>query len=367
MNVLMVDQWLPAQPYALDLSRELSKHVNLTLVTPRYFHPTSEKFRCMNVLESKVKEKKSGIFCYLGGLLRLGGAVLFGKYDVIHIQAFKQQRIEMPLIRTACSLSRKKLVYTAHNIMPHEKIREKDRNQLKKWYRHCDAIIVHNEHSKQVLMNVMPECANRTHVIPHGTFSDFEGKGKDEKHEKTVFLQFGMIREYKGIPDLLKAASMIPMESRKQISIIIAGNQRKDLDATDYQAILDEYGLQDFVRLDIRRIPDEEVPDLFNGSDCCLFPYTEIYGSGALLMAYGLDKPVIASGIPTFIEETEHGATGLLYDPEDAEGLMKAILRFTSLTEKERDEMKQRIQVLCKTKYNWETSSRKLASVYQLL
>ena len=67
MKVLMIDQWLPGQTYALELARPLSGQVSLTLMTTRYYQPQREPFRCQNVLESKVKEKKLGFPSYLRG------------------------------------------------------------------------------------------------------------------------------------------------------------------------------------------------------------------------------------------------------------------------------------------------------------
>ncbi len=367
MKVLMIDQWLPAQPYALDLSRKLASHVELTLATNKYFHPQKEPFRCKSILESKVKEKKLGLLSYLRGLFWLAGAAFWGKYDVIHIQAFKQQRFEMPIFEMARRLTRKKTVYTAHNILPHEKGDRKEADALKKWYKSCDAIIVHNQHSKRVLTDFEPEAANKIWVVPHGTFNDFTGMAKEEKHEKTVFLLFGMIRKYKGIDDLLKAASLMPKEYRQRFKIVIAGNQRKELDNTDYRVMLEDLGVADFVDLNIGRVPDDQVPALFNGADCCLFPYKEIYGSGALLMAYSFEKPVIVSGIPTFIEETDNGATGLIYDPKDEQGLTDAMIRFSSLSDREKEEMKNNISRLCETKYNWEVSAKSVAQIYESL
>ncbi len=367
MKVLMIDQWLPAQPYTLELSRKLSKHADLTLAAPKYYRPDGEGFRCKSVLESKVKEKKSGLLSYFRGVLWLLGAALFGKYDVIHIQAFKQQDIEMPVFELARRVTKKKLVYTAHNILPHEKGGQREADRLKKWYSVCDAIVVHNEFSKQTLIDFAPDTADRIRVMPHGTFDIYEGMAQEKKHEKTVFLMFGMLRKYKGIDNLLKAASLLPEESRKRFQIIIAGNQRKDQDDTDYRALLEKAGVEDFVKLNIGRVPDDQVPDLFNSADCCLFPYKEIYGSGALLMAYSFEKPVIVSGIPTFVEETDSGATGLVYDPKDERALAEAMIRFASLSEQQIADMKRNIRRLCRDKYNWEISAQTLVRIYETL
>lgn len=365
MKALMIDQWLPNQPYALELARPLTSHLSLTLITNRYYRPGSEPFRCKSVLESKVTEKRLGFLSYLRGLASLYGAVVFGRYDVVHLQSFKKQRFEMPAFTAAKRLTRKKLVYTAHNILPHEGAGKKETETLKKWYRLCDAIIVHNEYSKKVLLGFEPSVEQKIHVIPHGTFDEYSPFVRKTPHEKTVFLQFGMIRKYKGIDDLLKAVSLLPQEYRKKLRVVIAGNQRKDLDDTDYQAILDGYGVADCVEFLPRRVPDEQLPDYFNGADCCLFPYKEIYGSGALLLAYTFGVPVIASAIPTFVEETENGKTGLLYDPHNERGLTETIMRFVDLSAVEKAAMEKDIQNLCETKYNWDVSAHMLAEVYQ--
>lgn len=367
MNVLMIDQWLPGQTYTLELARPLSGQVSLTLMTTRYYRPQQEAFRCKNVLETKVKEKRLGFLSYLRGLLSLYSAALLGRYDVLHVQAFKQQRFEMPAFILARRLMHRKLVYTAHNILPHESGGSKEAEKLKQWYKLCDAIIVHNEHSKKVLIDFEPSAADKIHVLPHGTYREFSAFAKEQPHEKTVFLQFGMIRKYKGIDELLKAAAQLPDACRKKIRIVIAGNQRKDLDDTNYAAMIEEYGLGDFVTFNPVRIPDAQVPDYFNQADCCLFPYKEIYGSGALLMAYSFEKPVLASGIPTFVEETDGGKTGLLYDPGKEGALAEAIRRFADLSEAEKAAMKENIRTICKTKYSWTVSASALAGIYRTL
>lgn len=368
MRVLMIDQWLPTQPYTQELARELSRHVELTVAAPRYYQPQGEPFRHKSVLESKVKEQKLGLLRYFWGVAWMYGAALFGRYDVIHVQAFKKWQFEMRPFLWAARLGRKKLVYTAHNILPHEHDdNRREADALHAWYRRCDAILVHNENSRRVLLDFEPSVAERVHVIPHGCFDNYSAFVAEQPHEKTVFLQFGVLRKYKGIDTLLEAAALLPEEARKRMRIVIAGNQRPELDDTDYAALLEQHGVQSFVTLERRFIPDEELPGFFNACDCCLFPYKNIYGSGALLLAYGFEKPVIASAIPTFVEETDNGAAGLLYEPGNAASLAEAMLRFLSLSEEEKQAMKREIRRLCETKYNWRSSAELLAQVYRSL
>lgn len=367
MKVLMIDQWLPLQPYAQELCRPLSQEVDLTLATTRYYVSKREPFRVKCVLESKAKKSISGLARYFGGVLWMYGAALFGSYDVIHIQAFKKWEFEMLPFRMAKSIRKRKIVYTAHNILPHEHDdkQTKEADALKNWYRACDAIIVHNEQSRNVLIDFLPEVAEKIQVVPHGTFDTFSAFADQTVHDKTVFLQFGMFRKYKGIDFLLKAVSGFPKEIREKICIVIVGNQRKDQDDTDYKAILEAEGVSDFVYMDNHRVPDDKVAEYFNQADCCLFPYSNIYGSGALLMAYSFEKPVIASNIPTFTEETDYGKTGLLYEPGNAEDLRKAVIHFMKMPEEEKYQMKMNIQELCRTKYSWKVSAKRLKEIYE--
>ncbi len=364
----MIEQMLPENTYSQELCRQLGKKVELTLATTRYYMPKQEPYRTRRVFETRVKSGIRQMVRYMGGVLWMYGAVLFGKYDVIHVQSFKKWAVEKPAVLLARRLTKKKLVYTAHNILPHEHGgNSKEEQALREWYRICDAIIVHNEQSRQTLLGFEPGASGKVHVIPHGIFEDFSSLSKDMPHEKKVFLQFGMIRKYKGVDFLLKAASLIPQEYREKIRIVIAGKQWKNLDGTDYQGMVDQYKLHDFVTLNTDWIPDEEMPDYFNGADCCLFPYTNIYGSGALLMAYTFGKPVIASAIPAFVEETDEGRTGLLYGPGKEQELANAIMTFADLPAQKTDEMKRNIRDLCDHKYSWSVSADSLADIYQKL
>lgn len=368
MKVLMIEQMLPENTYSQELCRRLGKHVDLTLATTRYYQPGQEPYKTKRVFETRVKNGVKEMAMYVRGVLWLYGAALFGRYDVIHVQTFKKWSVEKPAVVWAHRLRKKKLVFTAHNILPHEHGgNSKEEQSLRDWYRLCDAIIVHNEQSKKTLLGFEPKAVDKVHVVPHGIFASFSGSAETVPHQKTVFLQFGLIRKYKGIAFLLKAASLIPEEYRQKIRIVIAGKQWKNLDDTDYEGMIDALGLRDFVELDNDWIPDEKMAEYFNGADCCLFPYTNIYGSGALLMAYTFHKPVIASSIPAFEEETDNGKTGLLYNPDDEQALADAICRFTDAPEAEKENMRQSIRTLCADKYNWEVSANALAGIYRAL
>ena len=178
---------------------------------------------------------------------------------------------------------------------------------------------------------------------------------------------FGMVRKYKGVDILLEAIAKLPEEDKKRMKIIIAGAQVKKLDSTQYDEMITKLNISDYVEYDNRRIEDEELPDLFSKVDACVFPYREIYGSGALLMAYSYGKPVIASDVPVFIEETDEGRTGLLFKSENPESLAKALITFCNLSDEDTQRFTEEINRLVAEKYNWSKSAFILAGAYEKL
>ena len=126
-----------------------------------------------------------------------------------------------------------------------------------------------------------------------------------------------------------------------------------------------DLGLEDTVDLIKKHIPDEELDALYRQADICLFPYRDIYGSGALLMAYSYGKPVITSDIPAFREETQNGKTGILTAGGDPEKLKEAILKAADWSRKEYLDDQKEIEKLTEEKYSWKISTKILWEAYR--
>ena len=93
----------------------------------------------------------------------------------------------------------------------------------------------------------------------------------------------------------------------------------------------------------------------------------EIYGSYALMMAYTFKKPVITSNVQMFIEETDNGKTGLLFESENPSSLAEKLCCFAKMSVTQRREYSKHITYLLNTKYNWSISAEKTYDVYQKL
>lgn len=287
---------------------------------------------------------------------------LRGYYDIVHVQAFKNAKIEMELYER--KNKKVKLVHTVHNLLPHE-AKEEDYKLYSSFYEKCDALIVHNEESKRQLIQHFNINENRINVVPHGAYNVEAPVICQNKNGKVHFLMFGVIRHYKGLDILLNAISKIPSQDREKMDFIIAGRQYQNQNDTDYKKMVSDLGISDCVRLVIRRIDDDELPELFGWADACIFPYTKIYGSGALLMAYAYNLPVIVSDVPVFVEETNNGKTGILFKNRDSKSLSEALITFSLLKENDKQSMKGEIKYLVEHKYNWHTSAKITENIYK--
>ncbi|MBB3699816.1 glycosyltransferase [Flammeovirga yaeyamensis] len=197
-------------------------------------------------------------------------------------------------------------------------------------YKIASNIVVHNNFSKEKLLNILPYIDKKLQVIKHGAFTDmynaelhrgdsFETLGLDPTKKYVLF--FGQIKKVKGLDILIKSFSKINDEN---IHLIIAGKVWYD-DFTIYDDLISKYQLKKRVHKIIRFVTDNERELLFKISSFVVLPYREIYQSGVLLMAMSLKIPVIASSLVPNKEVIENKKNGFLFDEED--DLSKIIIK----------------------------------------
>lgn len=138
---------------------------------------------------------------------------------------------------------------------------------------------------------------------------------------KVKFLFFGNIRENKGLEFLISAANSLYERYPGRFVVKIYGNC-KNWDS--YQSKIKHPECFD---LQIRRIGNEEIADLFNSADYLMLPYRDVTQSGPLLIAYNYRLPVIASNHPGFLEYIEDGETGYIHKNEDSQDLCKVMAK----------------------------------------
>jgi beta-1,4-mannosyltransferase len=199
----------------------------------------------------------------------------------------------------AIRLGNKKLVWTIHNRISHEKKSGKWSNILTSLLiRWADAIVIHSEESRSILSKISPIFLKKVVHIPHPYFIGVYGPIlpsaalKPESPIKLVFV--GAIKPYKNIELLIKLARKFP----DSIEISIMGNPNTQEYKNEIVQL--SQGLSN-VHLKLEFIPDENLPEILSKSDLVILPYNleSSLNSGTVILAFSYQKTVICPKIGT--------------------------------------------------------------------
>ena len=322
------------------------------------------------------KDPKGGkigkTFRYLEYLARL--LVYVVKHNkgrrIMHFQFFRSERIEsllFPLLR----LLGANLVFTAHNVLPHENSRV---DYLFRFmiYRSTKVIIVHSEYMKNKLAHDFRINREKIRVIPHGNFDHYtpgqpmpraKARASLNLSEKdNVVLFFGFIREYKGL-DLLLDAFEICARKGSPLRLVIAGAADSPELETHYRRRIEKISMDDSILFHAGFIPSEKVADYFVACDVVILPYKAIDHSGLVHLAYSFGRPLIATNVGDFSEVIEDGRSGFLLRENSAECLSETILGAFSPGANLADMGAYGLQ-LSEFKYSWSDIARRTGNLY---
>ena len=180
--------------------------------------------------------------------------------------------------------------------------------------------------------------------------------GKDDK----IMLFFGFIREYKGLKTLIGAMPAI-CSSLPDCRLLVVGDFQSEESKAEYAALMEKSGCMESITLVDGYIPDNEVEKYFAACDVAVLPYDSATQSGIAQIAYGFEKPVIATDVGGLGEVVLEGKTGFLVPPKDPEKLASAVVKFftsandVSFTENIRSEA---------DKYSWNKMVGTIEDLY---
>lgn len=168
-------------------------------------------------------------------------------------------------------------------------------------------------------------------IIPDGNYIDYyennvsknEARRSLDIDDEFVYMFFGHIRPYKGIPKLLEQFKSL---NDKKCSLWIVGNpDTNGIKKTIQNKIGDDRRLN--TRLEF--IPDQEVQYYLNAADVLVFPYQDILNSGSIHLGLSFGKPIIAPQIGC-IPMTVSSKNTLLYNPIEENSLKDALINARS-------------------------------------
>ena len=271
-----------------------------------------------------------------------------GEFDIVHIQwlherlwrrggwgPFARTRDLIGFwrfLRTAKRLG-KRVVWTVHDLEPHDGGNLADRFGTALLARNADLVICHAETTRERLVRRYFGRRDNTVIMRHGNYDGVFPAARPRAEAlaalnldpaKRTLVAAGGLRTYKGYEIAIAAAA----ELGADYQFVIAGGYDPDTPALA-DDLRKRAADKPNVRLVLKQVSEAEMADLYGAADCVLLPYRWITGSGALLTAFTLGRAVVASDLPFFRSElAEEPSAGVLVPRGDPVALANGVRAF---------------------------------------
>lgn len=242
------------------------------------------------------------------------------KYDLFYLD-FLGMPYFIPLV--SFMLPKKHVVIAAHNVKTPKGARyywmaKPYMDYIVKVYRNFQVFSINQ-------LDLLKSLNSKANILYAPLCLKDYGKPTVEKDRLPItFLFFGNIVEYKRVDLLLEATRLLEKKGVADFKVQISGYCRHDKWDSKYAPLMK--GLKN-VSIDIRRIPNEEIPNLFEKSHYFVMPYQDIAQSGAMTVALYYNIPIIASELETFKEFMNGVNDGYFFQMGSAVKLAETMLK----------------------------------------
>ncbi len=237
---------------------------------------------------------------------------LAGRYDVLHVhwpellvrdsarpwlQVVKRRLLDLLLLRLR--LTRTPLVWTAHNLSPHEAGSLAEERSLERLTGQVSVVV--RLDTADARAPATPGLADDAETFPiaHGHYRELYGHHPRRASEPGRLLHFGIIRPYKGVPALLEAFADLagtPGRGAPDVHLSVVGHPHPGQgEVVERAAAADPR-----VSATLAYVGDDVLVDEICRAQLVVLPYLGgMHNSGALLAALSLDRPVLVPRSPT--------------------------------------------------------------------
>ena len=227
------------------------------------------------------------------------------------------------LLRTARALGIR-IVWTAHNPLPHTPVFLDDLGARRELVAAADAIIVHGDAAGTELRSLLG--VRNVRVIPQGGYvGRYPEVGRAEARARLripdasfVATFVGAIERYKGVPTLLHALERLHPDH--EVLVVIAGRCTDDALRSELEGLAATDPAR--VRLEIRYLGDEEIASHLSAADVAVFPFERVTNSGSVLLACSLGIPVVVPALAPLSDLPQRATT---YYDGSIDGLVTAL------------------------------------------
>ena len=259
------------------------------------------------------------------------------------------------------------IVYTAHNLLPHNDVQEKQLEIYKNYYRLINSFIVHTEVTKKELCSKFEVDSDSVFVNKHGILPSIFNESEVTKLQgdytdnyslkgKIVFSSIGFQSYYKGL-DFIIDFWKKEMQGNKSVHLFIAGCCRYD---RVYELLE-----QENVTIIDRLLTKEELVVVSRLSSVILIPYRRISQSGILMTAMNDQIPVLISnvgGLPEPLQIADVGWNMGKPTLDNFEKTMNHILKHSEEIKMKKNDQEGWTKV--KEAYDWKNIAKKTEEVY---
>lgn len=331
------------------------------------------KIPIIRIFSYNTKQGVSKIISYLHSLLRVKREIKKYKPHVLHIQWIKIPFLDLLFYKYIKNRFKVKIVFTAHNVVPHES-NEREQRLYGNFYSIVDSFIVHEEKSKSELKERFGISENRIHVIRHGVldlptdpdlvkkeYEDIIGRYHID-NDAIVFASLGLQSYYKGT-DVLMTVWKKNAQSFKEKSchLVLAGSfnglSADILEGCDNVCVENSY------------VSNERLQAFLKRANVVLLPYRAISQSGLLLTAIANKAPFLVTDVGGISEPLTIANVGWQIPYCDEVLLYNAMMELASNREMvinkkyHNDTSWETVQ----DAYSWETIANKTSELYKSL
>lgn len=284
-------------------------------------------------------------------------------YDILHLHwvPFRYEKI-LNLVRRATEEFGTKVVWTIHNVLPHQPQFPDDLAVMRSVADWVDLGIVHSDRTRDEVAEKL-SADLRLVTIPHGHFNmlarSVPAKEARERvgveDDQVALLLFAPDRRDKGMDTFIDVLEKLPP---KYVGILAGRCPDPEIRA-EIQHAMERLGRR--LITDLRFIPNEDVPVYFSAADIYFIPYKSITTSGSVFFAFAYGKPVITTPtghLPDIIVSGENGY--LLADVDEMVDVIGGMDRLRA----EQMGAKAREMAL---EYDWDEIAAKTLEAYRSL
>lgn len=207
-----------------------------------------------------------------------------------------------------CRLLGIPIVWTVHNLQPHEQRRPRATRWFYRWFpRRCAGLIFLSEATRSAFWAADPGLqAIPSRVIPHGHYRPVHAAPPSRAEARaalgldpgeTLLLFVGLIRPYKNVPALIRSFGAASLPDTR---LLIAGQVLDDA-ALQHEIETAARGLAT-VQLHLRHLSEPQLAQHLAAANLVVLPYRDIANSGTAILALSLDRPVLAPARGSLVE-----------------------------------------------------------------